>query len=68
MLLQNTLPFLAKLTIWSMMDFDESVNHLGAFRLYGSAEPEIPFPFPLDYMRPIIYLRFNFILNFPILN
>lgn len=37
-----------------MIDFDERVNHFGAFLLYGNADPEIPFPFPFAYIRPII--------------
>lgn len=36
-----------------MIDFDDNVNHFGAFLLYGRAEPEIPFPFPFAYILPM---------------
>lgn len=48
------IPFLAYLTISSVTADELKVTHLGAFLLYGRADPEIPLPFPFDYIRPIM--------------
>ncbi len=50
-------PFLASLQMWSVTSSGFIFSHVGARRLYGSAELLIPLPGP--YMRPILSSSFS---------
>jgi len=52
---EGDIPFLAIVTISSEMLLGVCATHLAHLLLNGVTVEEIPFPFPLDCIRPIIY-------------